>query len=296
MYVPPFAPSPTPDTILCHRDLLFLSEIAILPHYPTTFHPLSFRLDPFPFGLQLVRTVRPLRSLTYGLPLESTTNASSRQGLKTLAPRHLSLTFDRPTVALFSELKDLLSDTLERLTIRYVPSRVFVNPREVLLCEALRKFKRVELQLLLPRARMTLLGTGSERTLGEDPESPRRRFIDGMLAALEGASEETQEAYEVHVVANWDIPGRAHLAEMTRIWPVESEASVLFDEAEEDGQKAGAGAGAGAAKEDEKKGFARVSSGAGASGSKDKSEHWERETNLRLLGGLFNLRLESKKH
>jgi hypothetical protein len=253
---------------------------------------------PFPFGLQLVRTVRPLRSLTYGLPLESTTNASSRQGLKALAPRHLSLTFDRPTVALFTELKDLLADTLERLTIRYVPSRVLVNPREVLLCEPLQKFKRVELQLLLPRPRMTLLGTGVERTLGEDPESPRRRFIDGVIAALEDASEETQEAYEVYVVANWDIPGRAHLAEPTRIWPVESAVNVLFDEAEEAAEvnEKEAARVVGTAREDEKKGFARVGGGASGSASKDRSEHWERETNLRLLGGLFNLRLESKKH
>lgn len=245
-----------------------------------------------------------MKSLVYGLPLESTTNTASRQHLKTLNPRHLSITLDKPTVALLTELKDLLADTIERLTIRYLPTRYLVDA-QMFLSEPLLLFKRVDLYLFLPRPRMILVGPANDRAFVEDPESPRKRFVSKLISELEKASEETQEGYKVWIAENWDVPGRAHKMNSTLIWPVPS--TVLFDE--EDGEGEGGnlitenGEKSEKRKQSEsgetKSGWTRSSKEAGSSSSAaqgGQKKHWERETNLRLLGGLVNLRLESKKH
>lgn len=220
-----------------------------------------------------------MTSFTYGLPLESTTNSTSRQHLKQVRAPRLTLTFVTPTAPILAELTEL-AETTELLTIRYIPLRGFVDS-SLFLSEALQPFRNIELHLLLPRPRMIFVGSGENRTIVEDPESPGQRFITGIISALELADEETRKRYTIVLLDEWDIPGRAYKATKTKLWPKEP----LWDlEAEtEDDEKQGRTPSA-----DNERSVV-------ASGSGKKQQHWERETNLRLLGGLFNLRLESKK-
>lgn len=255
-----------------------MTQITIMPDYPTSFHQLVFAIPAFPFGLQLVRTTKPTTSFTYGLPLESTTNSTSRQQLKRLQVPRLSLTFVTPSTSILSELKGL-ADTTEHLTIRYVPLRGLVDAR-IFLCEALQAFRKIELNLLLPRPRMMMVGSGVDRTVVEDPESPGQRFVTDLLNALELADEDVQERYTVVRLDEWDIPGRAHKATRTKLWPKEALWDLDLETLDEDPSNGPIEA---------------SESSIQPAKSKKKPEHWERETNLRLLGGLFNLRLESKK-
>lgn len=261
-----------------------------MPDYPTSFHQLVFAIPSFPFGLQLVRTAKPMKAFTYGLPLESTTNTVSRDRLRSLAPARLSLTFVRPTIALFDELKSLVAESTRLFTIRYVPLRGFVEA-SVFLCPALAEFDNVEIHLLLPRPRMTFIGTGDSRRLVEDPESPGKRFVQALEDGLELAPAETQAKYTVWTVDEWDIPGRAHKAVKSKLWPKEAlwdmDAEFNFDADTADDKVTSSSL---ETKTESAKSYAKTEKGKG------RPAHWERETNLRLLGGLFNLRLESKKH
>lgn len=249
-----------------------------MPDHPTSYDQLIYAIPSFPFGLQLVRTTKPLESLTFGLPLESTTNSASRQHLKTLKTPSLSLTFGKPTTSLFSELREL-ADTTSHLTIRYVPQRGFVDSN-MFLSDPLQAFPRIELYLLLPRPRMMMVGSGDNRTIAEDPESPAKRFVTELIDTLEISSEEMQERYTVWLMDGWDIPGRAHKATKTKLWPKEAFWDMEAEIADEEKP----------AQPEDKRGETIVPTKA-----KGKQAYWERETNLRLLGGLFNLRLESKK-
>lgn len=249
-----------------------------MPDYPTSYHQLVYAIPAFPFGLQLVRTAKPMSSFTFGLPLESTTNPTSRQHLKQMRASRLSFTFVMPSPSILAELKDL-AETTDHLTIRYVPLRGFVDARRFL-CEDLQTFRKIELHLLLPKPRMIFVGTGENRTIVEDPESPGQRFITDLISALELAEADTRERYTVILVDGWDIPGRVHKATKTKLWPKEAFWDLEAETEEEGDTKAEAD------KDESSVTFTKT---------KKKQDHWERETNLRLLGGLFNLRLESKK-
>lgn len=268
----------TLDTIISDARFTNLKTINVLPDYPTSFHPLVLVTPIFPFGLQLVRPNTALDHFNYGMPLESTTNPSSRQHLKTLRPRLLDLTFATPTVALFAELQGLVASTTEILSIRFVAARGIPNA-SVFLCPPLQSFKRIELLLNLPRPRRRIVGTGTESHLEDDPDTPGHRLVSQLVDAMEMADDETQARYRIWKVDDWDIPGQAHVASRTRLWPksndLEDEKLLAHDNTEK----------------------TNVSSVtvAEASTTSSRSQRWERETNLRLLGGLINLRLESKK-
>lgn len=265
----------TSDQVLC-APLPSLLSIEILPDYPTSCSPLAYAPPVFPFGMQLLKTAKPCTSLAFGLPLESTTNPSSRQNLKALKPKRLSLTFVKPTVSLFTELASLIGDTVDLLTIRYLPIRGFVDG-QMFLCDPLQSFRRIEIHVLMPHPRMIFVGAGDSRTLVEDPESPGKRFTTAMVEALEMASEEIQSRYTIWMVDEWDVPGRAHKAVKTKLWPKEA----LWD-LDTQGTRD--------LEHDDPPTVAPV-----IKKGKEKQTHWERETNLKLLGGLFSLRLESKK-
>lgn len=269
------------DTILSHPSMTQLEHVSILPDYPTSFHQLVPPVPPFLFGFQLIRSRKPMRSLTYGLPLESTTNPASRQQLRSLHPPRLTISVSQPSTRLFTELKDLVAETTDRLTIRYIPLRSLTD-HQVFLCEPLQEFKQIHLYLNLPRPRMIMTGPVGSQTIGEDPQSPVTVFIAALLAALEASSSEIQDRYTVWKVEGWDAAGQVDSATRTRIWPVASLFEFDFDEDEnpDRGRKARA--------IEEEEPVVQVPS--------SSKEHWERETNLKLFGGLLSLSLESKKH
>lgn len=249
-----------------------------MPDYPTSFHPLVFAIPLFPFGLQLIRPAKPLLSFTYGLPIESTTNSASRQQLKVVGAPSLSVSCVTPTIALFTELKELVGSTAQSLTIRYVGVRRLVEP-DLFLSLPLQSFSKIRLILNLPRPRKTFVGTGSDRTLIDDPQSPGLLFLSTLMDRMELADEEVQDRYEIWSVENWDIPGQAHNADKTQVWPKK----VLWDaEYEEEAEV-------------ETRAEVKRSPSSTESTKTGRPAHWDRQTNLRLLGGLINLRLESHK-
>ena len=249
------------DTILSNPRMINLESISILPDYPTPFHQFVSAVAPFNFGLQLVRTQRPIKSLTYGLPLELTTNPSSRQHLRHLGPPRLDLTFMRPSVELFNELTGLVRGTTTHLGIRYVPTRNLVA-HDVFLCESLEAFERIDIHLHLPRARLT--------PNGEDPMSTFVTLMNSLISALESSSEQVQRRYKVWKVEGWETAGQVASATRTRLWP----AAVLFDL-------------------DATEPIEEIESEPVRTTSDD---NWERETNYKLLGGMISLNLESKRH
>jgi hypothetical protein len=214
------------------------------------------------------------------MPLESTTNSSSRQQLKILRPRYLDLTFVTPSVGLFTELKDLVSSTTECLSIRYVAARAVPNA-SVFLCPPLQAFKRINIYLNLPRPRRRIAGEGNDRRIVDEDDPAGQRLVTQLIEAMELADDETQARYRIWKVENWDVAGQVHSAPRTRLWPVHDE------ELRSDHNESYSAEAVIISKE--------VPSTAVAGPSVPKSERWERETNLRLLGGLINLRLESKK-
>ena len=216
------------------------------------------------------------------MPLESTTNSSSRQQLKILQPRYLDLTFVTPTIEIFTELKDLVSSTTECLSIRYVAVRGVPNA-SLFLCEPLQAFKRINIYLNLPRPRRRIAGTGNDRHIVDEPDPAGERLVTNLVAAMEIADEDVQARYRIFKVDDWDVAGQVHSAPRTRLWPLHD-----FDEESEAASQL--------AITDAKDTLTPGEpTGAGPSVTKTKSERWERQTNLRLLGGLINLRLESKK-
>lgn len=273
----------TTDTILLNPLLANLEEILFMPDYPTPFHQLISPVPHFQFGLQLLKTTKPMKTLIYGFPLETTTNSASRQQLRTLHPSKLQLTTYAPYAKLFEELKDLVAETTDVLILRYVPFRSLVLP-SLFLCDHLQSFKRIHLHLWLPRPRMIMTGPDGHRSLTEDPESPVTVFITNFLAEMEHASVEVQERYKVYKFEGWDTAGQVNQATKTRIWPKD----VLFNEDLDAEDAEGAHKVASVDEEDEDE--ARQVEEA------EERKYWERETDLKLFGGLVNLKLESKKH
>jgi len=249
-----------------------LEIISILPDYPTSFHQLVPPVPTLLFGFQLIRTRKPMKSLTYGFPLELTTNSASRQQLKTLHPPKLNLTFDLPTVSLFEELQNAVAENTEILGLRYTPTRRLVD-HQMFLCEPLQSFRRIHLYLNLPRPRNIMVGPPDHRAVEEDPSSPVVVFVTSLLSAMEAADSEVQDRYTIWKVDGWDSPGQVKNATKTRIWPAQVLFSLDFDEND-------------VAPQEEAQPVVE----------RNESKHWERETNYKLFGGLLNLSLESKRH
>ena len=274
----------TVDTILSNPTLIELESISILPDYPTSFDPLVSSVPTFPFGLQLVRTQKPIKALCFGLPLELSTNAASRQHLKVLRPPKLTITLSRPNYALLTELRDSVAEITQELGIRYVPTRTLIEP-EVLFCKDLQSFRHINLFLHLPRPPLAMVGPPGGQTLEDDPAHPITRFTASLLALLEGSSAEVQARYTVWKVEGWETAGQVESATRTKIWPT----AILFDHEFEFDSNA-------PTPTEEKALPKQVEPAAVVKKNTTQGEHWERETNLRLFGGLFNLSLESKRH
>jgi hypothetical protein len=240
----------------------------------------------------------------YGLPLESTTNEASRQQLAVLRPSKLTLSFVRPTVPLFKELEGLVGETTDVLEIRYIPagSGRLALP-SVLICDPLQAFKKVVIYLYLPRTRIEVPGPfGASAYIPGKDQPAVSEFLASLISALEVESQEVQERYEVWRVEGWQIPGAAQMATKERLWPevlVEAEVTEVSGLAIGDEAASAVAESAAAVIPAGPSGWSKAGSKATTSGKQPvtkERDHWDRETNLRLLGGLVNLRLESKKH
>ena len=268
-----------------------------MPLYPYSPSPFEDVLPPFDFGLQLIPVpseTRPrLKHLALGLPLELTTNAAQRQHLGQLKPEKFSMTVLRPSNALFSELATALAGVTDTLSIRYLnvsAHRELSDPASFV-CSTLDAFKHVHLHLPA-RANSAFqhpyIGRIDERVTFAD------RIIDLILA-----DKERQERYTVWIEDyrggfNLDLSRREEILYQ----PAEKD-KILFDIGFDlDEEEA---APANRSSTEQNRSTVTVANGPetsvkkAVSKGKDSEKSWERETNLKLLGGLISLRLESKK-
>lgn len=129
-----------------------------------------------------------------------------------------------------------------------------------------------------------MTGPEGHRTLSEDPESLVTVFITNLLAAMERADQEVQERYRIYKFEGWDTAGQVKQATRTRIWPTDVLFHEDFDvEHEQEEKKV-------EVVEEEEEDQSRAVT------PMEEKKYWERETDLKLFGGLINLKLESKKH
>lgn len=308
-------PAPA-DLILRHPQLTHLSSLSIMPRYPFSPHPFEPLLHPFDFGLQLVPVPAAdgpgLRHLELGLPLDMCTNRAQRQHLKALRLESLAVTVIRPDEALFRELADLLAEPrldllvdsladterqteldaptptptppLRKLTVRYV---YYLSPTARELCDpallvspTLDRFESVHIRLpwvASAAVQHPYIGRG-QSTLA---------FAERLVQLVTDAPDESRlRRYTVSVQPHDERFGLAHDGKETVLY--EPPAAIRERFAEE-ATAAGSSSTSG-----EKGGKGKEVTASSAPARKD--EHWERETNLKLLGGLISLRLESKKH
>lgn len=285
------------DTLIRHPQLTHLESLSIAPLYPYSPSPFENVLPPFDFGLQLIPVpseTRPrLKHLSLGLPLELITNATQRQHLAQLKPEKFSMTVLRPSNPLFSELATALAGATDTLSVRYLnvsAHRELSDPASFV-CTALDAFKHVHLHLPA-RANSVFhhpyIGRIDERVSFAD------RIIDLILA-----DKERQERYTVWIE---DFRGGFNL-DLTRreeilYQPAEKD-KVLFDVGFDMDEEEPV---AGRSSVEQSRTTVTVANGPETSvkkpvgKGKDAEKSWERETNLKLLGGLISLRLESKKH
>ncbi|KAL7412484.1 hypothetical protein BDY24DRAFT_107164 [Mrakia frigida] len=293
-----------PDKILLSPSLKNLTSLSLLPTFPIPSSPYSEPPRAFPFGLQLIPPRPKLEIINIGLPIDLVTNEASRQHLARLRPKQLGLTFVRPTVEIFEELERLLGGPrsgggasreeeeeeeerrrrnggieeqrtrTEVLSLRYIPpiDRPLIDPR-VFISDALRSFPRII--IYLPRfttsLRIPYLGDWS-------PNSPPTSFSQRVVDLVASDNEFCDGRISVWLVGDGLDTGGDERAEEEerrlsrggrRIWPVVEEGL-----------------------EERMGGLTMLEKGKG----KGKSEVWERQTDLRLFGGLIGVRMESKKH
>lgn len=272
------------DSILSHPGFEKLEDVSILPEWPTPQYNWEETMRPFNFGIQLVRTKRRIRSFTYGLPLETTTNETSRQHLGELQVPNLTVTFARPSASLFRELSDLTAAHTKHLSIRYIFTNPPVDP-SVFICPGLENFEKIEILLHLPRPRRILAAEITGQTLINDPNSPGLLFSSALTTLLEATTDEIRSRYTVYEVKGWDVPGGADRIRRVRVWP---QHDMLF-EVDESGPEL-------VEKEPERTEPKGKDVVRGESSTGNQSKQWERQTDLKLFGGLIRLSLESKKH
>lgn len=256
-----------------------VQSVSIMPRYPFSPNPFEPILHPFDFGLQLVPAPPPgshgLRHFELGLPLDMCTNKAQRQHLKELRLESLAITVIRPDVALFRELADLLADSVGRLSIRYfhflsATSRELCDPA-VLVCEPLDRFKKVDLHLPW---------VASSQHVYVNRGQSSRPFADRVVQLITDTPDESRLfRYSARIQQSDERSYNSNGgSEQVLYEPPNAQPAVVIDAASSENE------------------VAATSGSSAAAPPAKKDEHWARETNLKLLGGLISLRLESKKH
>jgi hypothetical protein len=273
------------DTIMRHPQLTHLETLAILPNYPFTSTPYEDLLPPFEFGLQLIPTPtgneHRLKHFELGLPIEVCTNRVQRQHLAALEVASLRVTMLRPTVEMVDELAGLVKATTDTIHLRYVTIslRPLIDPT-VFFSPSLEEFPNVVLHL--PRFASSLhrhpyAGQTDMQT------SFAQRIIDVITS-----DQVKQERYTVWIedeVGAFDVTGRRKEELLWKAIPRMGEAATDESTKESTSTQGGDSTWQG-----------EVNTSNVEEKGKKKAESWERETNLRLFGGLVSLRMESKKH
>lgn len=245
-----------------------------------------------------------LRKLTLGLPLDLATNAVSRQHLRLLRPKRLEITLLlHPHRDLFTELADLLEGNTEELCIRFLASdqtHELCNPREIV-SDQLDRLGKVDIHLPALTSAMNRPYQGQQ--------DRHTSFADHVVNLI-ALDEERRKRYTIWVErpvmpdgpmgpmgglgAGWLKPKERVVWErQVDVADATERRDVLFVDDEYGGEEMEPGpSSTKQAKQPATRHMDRETQAAGGSGP----EHWERETHLKLLGGLFSLRLESKKH
>jgi hypothetical protein len=235
---------------------------------------------PFDFGLQLIpppdNDRQRLRHLEIGLPLEECTKEAQRQHLAELRLLSLGVTILKPKVSFLVELAELLRGITPTIELRYLclSTREMANPA-VFLSEPLESFEHVVLHL--PRLassfhRHPYIGQTDANT------SFAQKILDVIMS-----NEEMQDRYTVWIEdedEGFDVNGRRR---EVSLWQaplrVQEDTSAAITETLT------------ALRMSDSKDMQSTDGQA-----QNKSDSWERETNLKLFGGLVSLRMESKKH
>lgn len=274
-------------------------SISILPTFP---HPSSPFLPPppaFPLGIQMLPVTDRLQLLAIGLPLDTCTNATSRAHLGRLRLTQLGVTFNRPTEEVMHELWTLVGETCRTLSVRYTPPirsvghqiqlEPLVDPAG-LVRSALRNFPHVVFYLPRMLALAALPFENQPREGSRPTISFAQRLVD--LVAVDDELTDRVEIWLVGGVAGLlrggvggfdpldpSTPGGGSEEPNERLWPVSIDAAFEASLSEDDRLRAAVG---------------RRRSSAAELDQRNK-ETWTRQTDLRLLGGLFGVRMESRK-
>ncbi|CDZ96187.1 hypothetical protein [Phaffia rhodozyma] len=306
-------------TILTSPKMKHLETLNILPIYleSSAFNPYLPPPRPFPFGVHLI-PVGTIRSVSIGLPLDQCTNQTTRRHLSSLQLDFLGVTLNRPSEQLFAELADLVGKTVQTISIRYlpdltVPLRAFVDPG-VLTGPSIRSFERVVITLpkITSFGRIPYQNQPEANELGERVAFSQR-LIDlldmdneGPTVRVSGAGDRFEDKGDMNRDEQLESRGglrnrtvvylgRSHgdeeehgLSTGRRIWPLTDE--FAFEPIEKRPMM------------DKNKSGSRLSNGQCEGGNDEKDdkpdntvESWERQTDLRLFGGLIGIRMESKK-
>ncbi|KAJ9094292.1 hypothetical protein QFC21_006118 [Naganishia friedmannii] len=252
-------------------------------------------------GKQGVKRKR-LHKLTLGLPLDLSTNAVSRQHLRLLRPKRLEITLLlRPHPELFTELADLLEGNTDELCIRFLASdqtHELCNPREIVVAQ-LDRFNKVDFHL------PALTSSAMNRPY-QGQQDRHTSFADHVVNLI-ALDEERRKRYTVWVEqperpdgpmgpmgglgAGWLKPQeRVAWERQVDVAEGAGRRDVRFvDDQDEREQSKSEMSSIKQGKQPANRNANTGSQAAGGSGT----EHWERETHLKLLGGLLSLRLES---
>lgn len=306
------------DTIIRHPKILNLRRLSILPSWPYA-SALAPPARLFKFGIQLVpapppppvgplcvrgnddqgyddqedlddereEDVKRLECFTLGLPLELATNEVSRQHLRLLRPRRLEITLVlQHNPRLMAELAELLSDKISTLSIRYLASERGMDlpdPAD-LVSPTMDRFRAVDIHLpaLTAPSPAPHIIPHTRYQGQQDPYTSFSQHFVHLITADGGK----RKRYAVWVEG--EAPAMGPFAQGTIrpedrvVWEREGDAAWSVSDERIANSATSGGTGKGKARDD---------------GPDDHgSDHWERETNLKLLGGLLSLRLESKKH
>lgn len=290
----------------------------------------------FKFGIQLVPAppVRPLRlhaddddecdgleeeyeveeeikrldCFTLGLPLELATNEVSRQHLASLRPKRLEITLLlQHNPSLMTELADLLADKIHELSIRYLASDrapIELPDPALLLSSTMDRFAAIDIHLPALTAPSPFPTIVPHRPYHAQPDA--HTSFSEHLVNLIALDPERGKRYAVWMekpppAVGGGFPPGWIKAEEQVLWERAVEMPFRLSDdvvAREDVLAHGKGREAepSSVKEGKRKMAGERDQAHEDDPGTTGSEHWERETNLKLFGGLVSLRLESKKH